>query len=625
MKHYFSISFVCFLLITNFCRASKPTSVDVLIIGGGASGVTAGIQASRMGVKTLIVEETSWVGGMLTGAGVSAIDGNYKLPAGLWGEFKIKLMNYYGGPDAVKTGWVSNVLFEPSVGNKLLSEMIAAEKKLLLWKNSTVLNISKKAGEWMVRIKYDGKAEVEVRTKVLIDATELGDIAKATGVKYDIGMESRHDTQEDIAPEKKNSIIQDITYVAILKDYGKNVTIPRPNNYDPKEFACACKNPICITPKEPDRVWSKEMMISYGQLPNKKYMVNWPIEGNDYYVNLIEMTPKQRTKALEYAKNYTLRFVYFIQHELGFNTLGLADDEYPTSDKLPFIPYHRESRRIHGLVRFNLNDVLKPYAQDKPLYRTCIAVGDYPVDHHHTRYHGYEELPNLYFHPIPSYGLPLGTLIPKGVDQLVVAEKSISVSNIINGTTRLQPVVLQIGQAAGALAAIAVKEKKKVSDVGVRSVQKAILDANGYLLPFLDVQVNDPKFKPYQRIGSTGLLKGVGKNVEWSNETWLRADTVLLASELDGMMEIYPLTKKWIEEKGNRQLTIEECLKLIHMIAHEEKIPLLKSADQVWKEFNLTHFDLKRPILRGEMALLVDYYLDPFNRKKVDIYGQLVR
>lgn len=625
MKHYFSISFVCFLLITNLCRASKQTSVDVLIIGGGASGVTAGIQASRMGVKTLIVEETTWVGGMLTAAGVSAIDGNYKLPAGLWGEFKTKLMNYYGGPDAVKTGWVSNVLFEPSVGNKLLSEMIAAEKKLLLWKNSTVLNISKKPGEWMVRIKYDGKTEVEVRTKVLIDATELGDVAKATGVKYDIGMESRHDTQEDIAPEKKNSIIQDITYVAILKDYGKNVTIPRPNNYDPKEFACACKNPICITPKEPDRVWSKEMMISYGQLPNKKYMINWPIEGNDYYVNLIEMTPKQRTKALEYAKNYTLRFVYFIQHELGFNTLGLADDEYPTSDKLPFIPYHRESRRIHGLVRFNLNDVLKPYAQDKPLYRTCIAVGDYPVDHHHTRYHGYEELPNLYFHPIPSYGLPLGTLIPKGVDQLVVAEKSISVSNIINGTTRLQPVVLQIGQAAGALAAIAVKEKKKVSDVGVRSVQKAILDANGYLLPFLDVQVNDPKFKPYQRIGSTGLLKGVGKNVEWSNETWLRADTVLLASELDGMMEIYPLTKKWIEEKGNRQLTIEECLKLIHMIAHEEKIPLLKSADQVWEEFNLTHFDLKRPILRGEMALLVDCYLDPFNRKKVDIYGQLVR
>ena len=54
-------------------------------------------------------------------------------------------------------------------------------------------------------------------------------------------------------------------------------------------------------------------------------------------------------------------FLYFIQHELGYNTLGLADDEYPTEDKLPFIPYYRESRRIHGKVRFTLNHIVAPY------------------------------------------------------------------------------------------------------------------------------------------------------------------------------------------------------------------------------------------------------------------------
>lgn len=31
-------------------------------------------------------------------------------------------------------------------------------------------------------------------------------------------------------------------------------------------------------------------------------MINWPIEGNDYYINLIEMTPEERLKALEYAE-----------------------------------------------------------------------------------------------------------------------------------------------------------------------------------------------------------------------------------------------------------------------------------------------------------------------------------
>nr|HAD51540.1 FAD-dependent oxidoreductase [Algoriphagus sp.] len=64
---------------------------DVLIVGGGASGTAAGIAAARMGSKTLIVEPTTWLGGMLTSAGVSAIDGNHRLPSGIWGEFRDSL------------------------------------------------------------------------------------------------------------------------------------------------------------------------------------------------------------------------------------------------------------------------------------------------------------------------------------------------------------------------------------------------------------------------------------------------------------------------------------------------------------------------------------------------------
>lgn len=533
MRNYFLGLCLLFALCFTACSHSDD-SVDVLIIGGGASGVTAGIQSARMGAATLIVEETEWLGGMLTSAGVSAVDGNYDLPAGLFGEFREHLADYYGGLDSLKTGWVSAVLFEPSVGNKIFHEMVDVEKNLKVWHNATLVKLEREKDVWIAQIQMKDNTIKKIHAKILIDGTELGDIAKMCGVKYDVGMESRHDTKEDIAPEEKNNIVQDITYVAILKDYGKDVTIPCPEGYNKDEFACACASHVCITPKEPDRVWSKDMMITYGKLPNNKYMINWPIEGNDYYVNLIEMTREEREEALKYAKHYTMCFVYFLQHELGFNTLGLADDEYPTADKLPFIPYHRESRRIHGLVRFDLNHACEPFRQSQPLYRTCIAVGNYPVDHHHTRYHGYEELPNLYFHPIPSYGLPLGTLIPKDVEGLIVAEKSISVSNIINGTTRLQPMVMQIGQAAGALAALAVKEDKNIREVSVREVQNAILDGKGYLLPYLDVELDHPMFKSLQRIGSTGILKGIGKSVDWSNQMWFRADTLLLANELKG-------------------------------------------------------------------------------------------
>ena len=121
-------------------------------------------------------------------------------------------------------------------------------------------------------------------------------------------------------------------------------------------------------------MWSREMMITYGKLPNGKYMINWPIEGNDYYVDMIDMTPEERADAVRRAKSHTLSFVYFLQHELGFNTLGLADDEFPTDDRLPFIPYHRESRRIHGAVRFTLNDITDPYAGSFTVRRSAWAI-----------------------------------------------------------------------------------------------------------------------------------------------------------------------------------------------------------------------------------------------------------
>ena len=88
------------LIVVGFtlCLAScsRPEHVDVLVVGGGASGVSSGVQAARMGVPTMIVEETPWIGGMLTAAGVSCIDGNYKLQSGLFGEFADSLARRYG-------------------------------------------------------------------------------------------------------------------------------------------------------------------------------------------------------------------------------------------------------------------------------------------------------------------------------------------------------------------------------------------------------------------------------------------------------------------------------------------------------------------------------------------------
>src|SRR5690606_36911126 len=118
---------VVFFLSVVWIPSSAQIKTDVIIVGGGASGTMAAIQAARLGVETVVIEETSWLGGMLTSAGVSAIDGNHRLPSGLWGEFRQHLYSYYGGPKAVEIGWVSNTLFEPSVGHNILQKMIKDE------------------------------------------------------------------------------------------------------------------------------------------------------------------------------------------------------------------------------------------------------------------------------------------------------------------------------------------------------------------------------------------------------------------------------------------------------------------------------------------------------------------
>jgi hypothetical protein len=310
-----------------------------------------------------------------------------------------------------------------------------------------------------------------------------------------------------------------------------------------------------------------------------------------------------------------------MQHELGLNTLGLADDEYPTPDRLPFIPYHRESRRIHGKVRFTINHIAHPYDQPEKLYRTTIAVGDYPVDHHHGRYAGTDSLPELHFYPVPSYGLPLGVMIPEDTEGLIVAEKSISVTNIVNGTTRLQPVVLQIGQGAGTLAALAVRDNKKVSDVSVRAVQNQLLTDRGYLLPYLDVSTEHFWFGPMQRIGATGIMKGVGRNAGWSNQTFFRSADTLLLSELEGLREYYPLEIIFTDTP----VTIKGATDLIRAIAAGTGTDIRE--EEVYGALQLIDFEdtaeSDRMILRGEMAVLIDALLDPFNSVDVDIQGNL--
>ena len=591
-------SVILFFTILLF-SCDDSSEFDVVIVGGGAGGTSAAIQSARNGAKTLLIEETDWLGGMLTSAGVSAIDGNYKLPSGFWGEFKDSLVSHYGSLEALKTGWVSNVLFEPKVGNEILKSITQNEKNLKILYSTSTQSVSNHDGN---NFNYQIKtSEGTFFSKIIIDGTELGDLLPMLDDDYDVGMDSNEMYDENIAPAIKNDIIQDLTFVMILKNYNKKVKIDKPEGYDASEFYCSTSHKDC--PKSDKALWSPQQMMNYGKLPNDKIMINWPIYGNDYYSNLVEMSKEEREVVFEKAKNKSLRYLYYIQDELGFDNYSISDDEYETDDNFPMIPYYREARRMKGQVTFSLNYIKNPYDQKHKLYRTGVLVGDYPVDHHHDAHPEKEKLPKLAFYPIPSYSLPFGSLISKKNSNFLVAEKSISVSNLVNGTTRLQPVVLQIGQIAGLIASESIKQKKKPSELNIRHIQSLILENGGYIQPYLDVEKTHPHFKAFQRIGSTGILRGKGINVGWSNQSWFypdnEVDLELFLNDLSPFIDLstYPLNglmlkdlKTWIESIINEKIDFKSD----------------------YLSLNLTDFNFDRKVNRGELAVIIDYYLNPF-------------
>jgi hypothetical protein len=607
-----SIFFLLLLLRVHFVKAqnTEELQVPILVVGGGASGVTAGLQASRLGVETLIIEETDWLGGMLTAAGVAAIDGNHQLPSGLWGEFRQKLYDYYGGANRVETGWVSNTLFEPVVGNKILKEMCANSPNLKILYHTTYTKVAKVANGWEV-YAVNGAKKYIIHATILIDCTELGDIMAAAKADFFLGMDSRQRTGEIYAPEKSNDIVQDLTYVAILKDFGKGTdkTIAKPLGYNSALFEQSCS--VANQAEKNNGLLACEKMITYGKLPNGKYMINWPNHGNDIYLNIVAKTPSERQKELEKAKNHTLSFVYYLQTALGFRNLGLSD-EFGTKDNLPKMPYYRESRRLDGLVNLSVNYLEQPFGQEFPLYRTGGIVGDYNIDHHHLKN---PEAPKIDFIKIkvPSYNVPLGALIPKNTSNFVVAEKSIAVSNIVAGATRLQPVVLGVGQAAGALAAVSILENKALNAIDIRQVQLILLKANAYLMPYIDVKTTDPFFMAVQKIGATGILKGEGNPYKWANQTWFYPDHSISEYDLlQGLKSYYPVMSNY--QASGADLTIQEFAKMLHEInpalseiAIQQKYAVL-SDNKVMK--------------RKHIAILIDALLNPFELS-IDWFGNL--
>ena len=590
----------------------------VLVVGGSTGGTAAGIQAARSGASTVIVEQTAMLGGMLTAAAVSCTDGNDGLKSGMWQEFREALYKHYG-TNNLGAGWVSNTCFEPHVGDSIFKAWAGNEKKLSVlygwYFDKALTSMNKVIGAEFINTKGE---RLVVHATITVDGTDLGDAFASAGATFDVGMEAPGYSGEKEA-RQKNDIIQDLTWAAILKDYGKtaNKTIAKPAGYNIAKYYCSTSDAPCND--KPYKL-NTQKVLDYGRLTtsdtlNAKYMLNWPIHGNDTYLNVVAIKPLWRQAAYKKAKEQTLGFIYFLQTELGFKNIGLADDE--VNNGMAWMPYNREGRRVKGLVRLNINHIKTPY--NYGLYKTGIAVGDYPVDHHHSQYPG--KVPMIEFPKLPSFNIPFGALIPEKINGLIVCEKGISVSNIANGTTRLQPVVLLTGQAAGVLAAQCIAKKTAPRKVAVRAVQNELLKLKCYLLPYCDVAPGDAAWEVIQQAGALGIIKGVGKSVDWENKTFFYPDSSIKIVEIKRSLQTYFGEKKPVNNLKDGWLSIKEANQLIHQYLKQNGLNNFDTA--FWKDrLHLDNFDSARPITRRELAVLFCYYNKRFADCNIDFYGR---
>lgn len=543
---------------------------DVVIAGGGIGGIAAAIQAARLGVSVLVIEPTDWIGGQATAAGVATMDDLSRQKSGIYLEFIDRLKDFYSskGKSMGTCYWDSrSVAFEPSLGQKILYEMIdqtrQSNKKpfdILLMSSVTAVKKDKKTVTGVTIKNRDGHREI--KSRILIDATEYGDILPLAKVDYRSGNSATPFLAED-------SFIQDITWVAVIRKYPAGVPMMlRPLQPLPGYERAKRNYESYVTKNGKDfkGIYPVEVPVNfvshnaYRGLPdsaspwnydadvkNRKNIsktgVNW---GNDYpgkdSWNGRMGLPIQyledkvfRAQIEKEAFLKTLHFIYYMQNELDENW-GIADDEYNSSAlpdfvndlpeewqevarRMPPIPYVRESRRLVGAKTLTSEQLLKNSlsyrdGQTNHEFEDAVAIGGYILDLHgantdaETEFNMNEKASSVHTHrPRGPFQVPLGILIPEKMDGFLVAEKNLSMSRLSAGALRLQPICMMVGQAAGALAALSVKNNMQPRQLPPVRVQHTLLKF-GVLLSlnkYSDVPSDHP-FRAAVQIGSLHQL-----------------------------------------------------------------------------------------------------------------------
>lgn len=434
----------------------KDLSADLVVAGGGLTGVCAAIAAARAGLKVVLVQDRPVLGGnassevRLWALGATSHMGNnnrWSREGGIIDEILVENVyrNREGNP----------VLFD-----MVLIDKVVAEKNITLLLNTTLYSVSKKDGrllESVVAVNPQNGTEYHIEGKLFADCTGDGTLGYLAGASYRMGAEEASEYGEGFAPDKgKYGELLGHSILFYVKDTGKPVKFTAPD--------FALKNAEKLIPK----------------LQNPHYF-NVNQHGCKYWW-------------LEYGGRLdTVRDTEEIKFELWKVVYGVWDyiknsGKFPQAENYTLewaglFPGKRESRRFNGLYTINQKDVI---AQNS--HYDAVAYGGWAIDLHPSDGVYADGNACNQWHSKGVYQIPYRCYVSRDIDNLFIAGRIMSSSHVANGTTRVMCTAALGGEAVGNAAAICLSDNispAELSSAGKVSELQSVLIENGNFIPGL--------------------------------------------------------------------------------------------------------------------------------------------
>ena len=410
---------------------------DLIVIGGGFAGVGAALAAARDGAKTLIVDKSNCFGGAATGCLVNPF------------------MPFSTNIDGVRTPLSRGIFLEirkalKDRGARLREHFAEEELKIIL------NEMLEEAGVDILFHAY--LCGVENRDGVIRSAS----FATKSGIvklEADYFIDATGDAQavflaggETILGRESDNLCQPMTLCF------------RVGNVDVEKFmdskaslmeahAEALSRGELINPRE-------NILVFRTNIPNVLHFNTTRV------VKLNPVDPSDVTKAELIARKQVFEIYEFMKKHAD----GLEDSYLMmTASEIGV----RESRMIVGEYRLTEAD-----CRAFTLFEDGIAACNYDIDIHNPEGAGTS---HYYFPDGKYYTIPYRSLIPKGIENMLVAGRCISSDHGAQASYRIMPTVCCIGEAAGTAIAIAASEGIDVRSVDTDLLRKKLTDKGAFV------------------------------------------------------------------------------------------------------------------------------------------------